>query len=641
MRSSTTKHPAGKKQATAKPKTPSFWSQAIDVDLTERYAKIAFLILTVLSFIILPWGSQSIGIPSDEPIDMEYGKAAYQFYTTGGEERLFENLSAYGGDVTRPDQKYYGALFEGFTYTVAELLGTSIFPTRHLLTAIVGCFIFLFVGLTVKEAKGWLAALIALLLILATPSFLGQTLYNTKDTPFALGFVLSIYFTLRIGRSLPKISALNLLGLFAGIVFAVGIRIGGVLAIGFVGFTLLLYLIIRRKEILTPQNYKALATTTGLVTVSCLLGSLVGLLSYPNFWLHPTTHVQSALRIMQDFPTVVPVLFEGQLISSNKLPWYYLPKYLGIALPLLLWMGVAAWLALSIFHKKDLKFSAVLLFCFAFPPAYILYTNAPIYNGWRHVMFAIPFLIMLSSLGWYYLIKLSSRNMLVLSMVVLTLSVGIGKLTAWSIKYHPYQYIYLNHTVGGVAGAFAKYDLDYQNLAVYQCLNWLERKRNINNVTQKTVVGTNNMAARYSDLFKGQYVSYNATAFRSLYLLEWDYAVMTSIFLRPEAFKYFFPPKHSAMQVTVEGVPLAFVAERQHKLDMQAAQLVQANRVAEAYPLLVKSYKHDPERVNIYPMLAHYYFTKGDKTKADQFLAAYDQLFPNDNYVKQLRELYK
>lgn len=640
MRSSTTKHPRGKKQSTPKSK-PSFWGQAVNVDSVESYAKIAFFIIAVLSFIVLPWGSQSIGIPSDEPIDMEYGKAAYQFYNSGGEDTLFVNLSAYGGDVIRPDQKYYGALFEGFTYTVSELLGTSIFPTRHFLTAIVGCFIFLFVGLTVKEAKGWTAALIALLLILATPSFLGQTLYNTKDTPFALGFVLSIYFALRIGRSLPKVSALNLLGLFLGILFAVGIRIGGILAIGFVGFTLLLYLIVKRKELLQPQYYKAIGITTLLVLFTCLFGTFVGLLSYPNFWLHPTTHVQSALRIMKDFPTVVPVLFEGQMLSSQSLPWYYLPKYLGISLPLLLWMGVAAWLALSFFHKKDLKFSAVLLFCFAFPPAYILYNNTPIYNGWRHVMFAIPFLIMISSLGWYYLIKLSSRKVLSLALVVLTLSVGVGRLAAWSFQYHPYQYIYYNPTVGGVAGAFSKYDLDYQNLAVYQCLNWLERKRNISKVTKNTVVGSNNMAARYSDLFKGQYVSYNSTAFRSLYLLNWDYAVMTSIFLRPEAFKYFFPPKHTAMQVQVEGVPLAFVAERQHKLDMQAAQLVQSNRLAEAYPLLVKSYQHDPERVNIYPMLAHYYFATGEKDKAQQFLAAYDQLFPNDKYVKQLRDIYK
>lgn len=640
MRSSTTKHQSGKEQPKVAAK-PSFLGKAVNLDATERYAKIAFLIIVVLSFIVLPWGSQSIGIPSDEPIDMEYGKAAYQFYTSGGEDTLFVNLSAYGGDVIRPDQKYYGALFEGFTYTVSQLLGTSIFPTRHLLTAIIGCFIFLFVGLTVKEAKGWLAGLIALLLILATPSFLGQTLYNTKDTPFALGFVLSIYFALRIVRSLPKASALDLLGLMTGITLAVGIRIGGILAIGFVGFTLLLYLIVKRKELLVPQHYKALGITTVLVLFTCLLGTFVGLSSYPNFWLHPTTHVQAALRIMKDFPTVVPVLFEGQMLSSQNLPWYYLPKYLGIALPLLLWMGVAAWLALSFLHKKDLKFSVVLLFCFAFPPAYILYNNTPIYNGWRHVMFAIPFLIMVSSLGWYYLIKLSSRKVFSLALVVLTLSVGIGKLAVWSFKYHPYQYIYYNPVVGGVAGAFSKYDLDYQNLAVYQCLNWLERKRNISKVTKKTIVGSNNMAARYSDLFKGQYVSYNATAFRSLYLLDWDYAVMTSIFLRPEAFKYFFPPKHTAMQVQVEGVPLAFVAERQHKLDMQAAQLVQGNKLAEAYPLLMKSYRYDPQRINIYPMLAHYYFATGDKTKAQQFLAAYDQLFPNDKYVKQLRDMYK
>lgn len=637
MRPSTTKHKSGEKQSTGKlSKFPP-----IDLLSIDKYAKYFFLAIVAACFVVLPWGSQSIGIPSDEPIDMEYGKATYQYFTTGGTDTSFVDLIAYGGDVVRPDQKYYGAMFEGATYTVSKLLGTSIFPTRHFMTAIVGCFIFLLVGLTIKESKDWLAGTIALVLILATPSFLGQTLYNTKDTPFALGFVLSVYAALRIGRKLPNTKLIDLLLLYLGISLAVGVRIGGILAIGFVGFTLLIMAISKRKELFQTTTFAAIGLKALFIAMVCLLGTLTGLLSYPNFWLHPTTHVQSALRVMQDFPTIVPVLFEGQMMTSQTIPWYYLPKYLGITIPLMIWIGVAAWLVLSFINRKDFITSVTLLFCFAFPPIYILAKNIPIYNGWRHVMFAIPFLVMISSLGWYYLIKLTAHKKLALGLVVLTLCVGVGKLTVWSFKYHPYQYIYYNPTVGGVAGAFSVYDLDYQNLAVYQCLNWLERKKGLSTTKVNTTVGTNNMAARYSDLLSGTYVHYNSVAFRSMYLLDWDYAVMTSIFLKPEAFKYFFPPKHASMQVQVEGAPLAFVAERKHKLDMHAAQLIQQNRMAEAYPLLVKSYQYDPERVNIYPMLAHYYYTQNEKDKAGQFLAAYDRLFPNDKYVKHLRNTYK
>ena len=49
-----------------------------------------------------------------------------------------------------------------------------------------------------KDFPGWLAGLLALLMIFLTPSFLGHSLMNPKDIPFATGYIMSLFFTYRL-----------------------------------------------------------------------------------------------------------------------------------------------------------------------------------------------------------------------------------------------------------------------------------------------------------------------------------------------------------------------------------------------------------------------------------------------------------
>jgi hypothetical protein len=49
---------------------------------------------------------------------------------------------------------------------------------------------------------------------------------------------------------------------------------------------------------------------------------------------------------MTQFPTTLKQLFEGKIEWSDFMPWYYLPKYMAITIPLIIFAGLAAFVVL-------------------------------------------------------------------------------------------------------------------------------------------------------------------------------------------------------------------------------------------------------------------------------------------------------
>lgn len=628
--------PAAKASETteAAPSKPA--ALPIDLGTYDKQFRLAFIIISALMFVLVPLSSLKVGIPADEPIDMQYGQLSYQFYTSGGADTSFTNVVAYNGQVTRPKQQFYGALFETLTVAVNKMFGGNIYKLRHVMTALVGCLMFWLIGLTLKDIGGWLAGLVGLLLILFTPSLFGQVLFNTKDTPFAMGFVLTMFAMLRIVRGLPTIKRSHLVLLALGMMVAIGVRIGGILLIGYCGLTYLLALWFNKDSSFHKKDYKQLFLQGGMILGTLLVGMLLGLFGYPRFWLHPFTHVQETLALMSNFNIPITILYDGKLIKSTQIPQSYIPNYLWMTIPFLVWMGIGAFVAWGIKDKLNRLAVIMLLFCFLFPPAYVVSTKAPVYNGWRHVMFAIPFMIAVGALGWYYLLQFATRSKAILAGAGLVLLGGILNLAWWTASNHPYEYIYFNMVNGGVSGAYGKYDLDYQNLATYECMDWVTEHYNIDKTDTNIVFGTNNLGAMYHSLYKNPKISYNQVAFRALYFTDWDYVAMAPLFITPETYPYVFPPKESVYEARVEGVPLAFVAKRDHKMDMKAMQLMQQQNLQEACPLLIRSYQLNDRKISIYPMVAHCLIASNQKDKAEILLNAYLKLYPGDKYARQL-----
>src|SRR4030095_799013 len=54
---------------------------------------------------------------------------------------------------------------------------------------------------------------------------------------------------------------------------------------------------------------------------------------YPVIWDKPFERIQTAFKVMSHYPWDAPVFFMGKYIRSLNLPWYYVPVWMAITIP--------------------------------------------------------------------------------------------------------------------------------------------------------------------------------------------------------------------------------------------------------------------------------------------------------------------
>ena len=144
------------------------------------------------------------------------------------------------------------------------------------------------------------------------------------------------------------------------------------------------------------------AQAVGGVVLYWFVAALVTYFSWPNLWGDALRRFWQRLIVSADFESHI-LLFEEIHRSSTDLPWYFLPKLLALQLtePVLLLgllgltlAGLAAWQKKV--SRPDL---AVLLAWFFLPCGAQVILRTPIYGNFRHLLFALPPLFLLSGYG--------------------------------------------------------------------------------------------------------------------------------------------------------------------------------------------------------------------------------------------------
>jgi dolichyl-phosphate-mannose--protein O-mannosyl transferase len=98
---------------------------------------------------------------------------------------------------------------------------------RHLLNAVAGASAIVFTGLLTYAISGsWLAACLSLLILSLWPQFFGHSMNNPKDIPFALGYVMTIYYLTQWIKQLPKPDNRIWIKMALAIAFTINIRVG-------------------------------------------------------------------------------------------------------------------------------------------------------------------------------------------------------------------------------------------------------------------------------------------------------------------------------------------------------------------------------------------------------------------------------
>ena len=362
----------------------------------------------------------------------------------------------------------------------------DIYIFRHLLVFIVFSISILFFYLVIlNRHKDHLWALIGSLMLIVSPRIFADSFYNSKDLVFLSSCIIAIYFIYRFFDKLTLSRAI-LTGLFCAA--AIGLRILGIL-LPFATFICIFLLAGKSGDI---KNY---FTTNrkpiiGFV-LSCLIFTYV---LFPFLWENPVMNLARVFINMSRFRWYSTVTFMGELIDAKKLPFTYAPIWIAITTPpvfLLLFITGAIitikqlfksfpWLVNNSDSTKDL-FALGLFFG---PVLMIIFLHSVIYDGWRHLYFIYPALILIAIKALtliYQFIKKSAQRIILLT----SISGIIGYYIYILCILHPYQAVYFNSFAGNTKFVFNNYDMDYWSLSYLRGLEYIVSHDTSSSITVK------------------------------------------------------------------------------------------------------------------------------------------------------------
>ncbi len=545
---------------------------------SESIARMAFHVLTLVLLIVMPFLSKDYGISGDEWIQNEYGKEIHAYFFDGKDDVLYpQNRRQFYDAII-----YYTGGFELLCATIYKAFGfENEYAVRHVINSLFGVLLFVFTGLLAKEITGsWRAALFALMMIVFTPRVFGHAMNNPKDVPFAAGMVFSLYYMVRFVKQLPQPRIRDMVLLAFGIGLTLNIRIGALLLIAYAGLFSLLKVVelVRAKEMDLGKDLRRLIGYGIMIAGG---GYILGIIFWPFALQDPINNPLVALDKMTNFPITVSVLFEGLQPKSDQLPWYYAIKWMWISNPILIIAGVGISLVFigALIRKMGLLAIFMVLFAAIFPPAYAIYQDSVIYDGWRHFLFVWPPVVVLASAGWYYLTYLFTEKKAVRIGALASFLILWFLPAQWMVKAHPNQYVYFNELFGGIDKAFGQFETDYYMNSVKQGIEKLVEDEGLMDRNDTITILTNchKEVVEYQKIlgFPGtiRYSKYERRIEK-----DWDYAIFISRFTDNSLLQKSWPQEGLELfSIKENGVPLCAVLKKPDHGDFDGYEKLKAN----------------------------------------------------------------
>ena len=590
------------------------------------FGLLSFLML--LFFVVISWDAPVSG---DEYVHYVQAKKNILFYKTLGKDQ-----SAFETPVSH--LKLYGQSFDNLTTLLEETFDIhNIIRFRHVSNAVAAWLLVLFTGLLAAWIIGdKRAGILAMILLAASPRFTGHAMNNLKDIPFALGYTASLYFIFRILDNIKKNRILLVTGLLLSMAFTISIRIGGVLVLCYLWLfaALRIYQKILQGELKGHTKNFLISSVAGLLAVT-LFTWFLGIAFWPWALANPFNHPLEALIKIHHYPTTLRQVFEGKLYWSEMFPWYYLPKYILITIPLTVLAGLMAYIAGAAYFLKNERFvyHIFLIVAAGFPVVYTIMTGANVYGGWRQLLFVYPPLVILSAAGMFEVMrKLKSAWMRGIFTIILVLP-GLLPLGYLATGY-PYYYMYFNPLAGGIRGAYGNYELDYYFTGFKAAYEWIDR--HVQNERSPARVATNFLIPWYYE--------FSPAAIKPVYFdyymrgnFDWDYAVVPSTFLSPFQLKeHFWPPENTVYRVEVRGVPVCAVIQRRQREDLEGYKALRRGQYDRARDHFLKALAVEPHNETALLNLARVYFYERAYAESKEVLNRLLDIYPRYEWALDL-----
>ena len=402
------------------------------------------------------------GVPWDEPFQRGYGQLVSRYMFSGNDALFRDPYRVYG--------PAHELLLLGAETVFRARDSADVYAVRHLvnfLVFVVGLVFLYRLGMA-GQIGGAASVGVCLALVLSPPLF-AHAFYNSKDLPFLACFTAGIYTLLQM-LTRPRGGSVLAHALVSAWLMA--IRITGVL-IPALTVACAAYCLVRGAR----SDRVRLLVCVALYIVST---TVLTWAFWPTLWRDPVASFASALSTMSRYPWNNLVLYRGQLIPATDIPWHYALVWIAITTPLLYLAGFVAGLVIVV--KRIIQqtgdpvspanlFPLLLLAWLILPLASVIGLHSVMYDGWRHVFFIYPALLLIAAEGF-----MAARGSRIASMVVAAVVVlGLLDIGRFMIQAHPQQQVFFNGIVGGPRGARFNYEMDYWGLSYRSGLEAIAR----------------------------------------------------------------------------------------------------------------------------------------------------------------------
>ena len=599
--------------------------------------------LAALGFVVLVALSFGSGINADDKFQNDYSAKLVSYYSTFGADTSALN-------VPDGNMHLYGGFFEIVTGFANKALGyeasdLAYHNLRHASSAVLGWVAVLCTALLVRLIAGWQAGSIALVIMLLSPRFVGDSMMNPKDIPFAAGYMMALYNMAAVLNRMPRPGRWNLVGLAAGLAIALAVRAGGLLPFAYLGMFAGLHFLLKNGGLAALSNTKQLGRYALLVVGVAAAGYLLAVFFWPYALQSPLKNPFVALSKFSELEVKIRVLYEGENIMSDKTPWHYPVKWMLYTIPLATLVGLAGYVVMlpQLLKKYNPLWVLMVLFAGVFPVAYIIVKHSVIHDGWRHLTFAYPPLVAAAALFWNDLSNRFSGKK-ALQYGVLGVMAALLLDSAAFIATNPkYPYTYFNPLTGGIKGAFGQFETDYWGISTRQGIEWLESQGILKpDMPESVVIATNmyyavhKLTEKYGDKVKVKYLKWERRCDDA-----WDYGLYPTRFLDGATLQRGkWPPDNAVHIVEANGVPLLAVLKDNGRNCTLGSASLKVGDWDSAISFLQKETAAVPDNDLAWSSLAQAYFNASKLEEAKAAAEKALDISPDDMQASNLLGMY-
>ena len=338
---------------------------------------------------------------------------------------------------------------------------------------------------------------IAFIICFLNPIYFGHFSINPKDTIIAFCYIWIFCISLKYSNYPKKNKYLFYLTLLFSL--GLGIRLTFIVSLLPIFLVILFKLLLNKKDFF-KYFFKLTLDLSLVIFFSFIITVIFWPDTHSNLFKLPFTLTKNYFLTFMNSSFGLPIgILNGNFYLTSNTPKSYLFTLLLYKLPIYVLFSFL-FLPFIFFNKKFIKNKNIkfINFCYLllqiiFPLIIIILIKPGLNDGLRYFLYLIPLLMILSSIGIYYLFTLRFISFKIIIIFLFIFNIFIF------LKLTPYQYIFVNNLNGKFSNNLNKFENDYWGTSIKELL--LKAKKNSffeeNKIYHISTCGVNNQIIKY------------------------------------------------------------------------------------------------------------------------------------------------